>query len=83
MKIHRPMFCPICGAGLMVSVDCEQFPEVHRLPEHPSANGMNLCAAVVITVTLDFDHCRKCDARISKHPSGLCMACYSRTSIDD
>jgi rRNA maturation protein Nop10 len=76
--LTRPLFCPICGARLTVEVPDTNFPEVHRLPEHTPATDVNLCAGVVVTVTLDYDNCSKCGRRMSKHPSGLCMECFSK-----
>ena len=75
----RPLICPICGARILSPVEGTGFPgypEVHRLGIHPSANGMNLCQGLVITVTIDLDQCSKCSARMSKHPSGLCQKCF-------
>ena len=76
-SLKRPLFCPICSARLMVDVPNDgQFPEVHRLPEHVPAIDVNLCSGVVVTVTLDFDTCKKCGGRMGKHPTGLCRLCY-------
>lgn len=80
----RFLFCPICGQRVEVEVP-EDFPEVHRLPDHeplgnawPGGVRANLCQGVVITVTLDFDFCKQCRGRMSKHPSGLCKPCYCK-----
>jgi len=83
--LSRPLFCPICGAKLVVPVpDSGDLPEIHRLPEHwpaPDAlNKANLCAGLVVTVTLDYDCCSKCGRKISKHPSGLCMDCHGKVN---
>ena len=74
----RPLFCPVCGAKVMVPVIDAEMPEVHRLPEHESANGMNLCSCYVVTVTLSYDHCTQCGTKITKHPSGMCPKCYGK-----
>jgi hypothetical protein len=74
--LYRPLFCPICGASLMVEVPDTKIPEVHRLPDHKSANGMNLCSGFVITVTIGWDQCSKCGQKMGKHPSGLCQKCF-------
>lgn len=74
---HRPLFCPICGAKLMVDVPSTDLPEVHRLPEHTPEGNVNLCAALVVTVTISFDECRECGCRMSKHPSGVCRKCFN------
>jgi rRNA maturation protein Nop10 len=74
----RPLICPICGANVRVPVPDTNFPEIHRLPDHDSANGMNLCGGVVVTVTLDFDKCAKCGGGMCKHPSGLCRICFGK-----
>lgn len=86
MTLTRWLFCPICGARVTVELDRTEntFPEVHRLPEHePAGNAnphpgfaANVCAGCVITVTIDFDKCAKCGARMGKHPSGVCRDCY-------
>lgn len=61
-KLYRPLFCPICGEKVVVKVENNgQLPEVHRLPEHESANGMNVCAALVVVVSLSYDKCSKCE----------------------
>lgn len=73
----RPLYCPICSARLLVETD-GRFPEVHRLPDHRPATGVNLCCGVVVTVTIDFDVCSKCGVKMSKHPSGLCGGCYGK-----
>lgn len=75
--LKRPLFCPICGAGVVVPVEDASLPEEHRLPEHRSASGANLCGALVITVTIGYAKCAKCGRQMSKHPSGLCINCYS------
>ncbi len=78
-NLVRPLFCPICGTIVRVPVEAKEsgtLPEVHRLPEHPSGNGANLCAGLVVTVTLDWDKCPKCDRQMCKHPSGVCRRCF-------
>lgn len=72
----RPLFCPICGAKVEVNVHSTALPEVHRIPEHQSANGMNVCAALVVTITLGYDRCSKCGVQMVKHPTGVCMQCF-------
>jgi hypothetical protein len=74
--VKRALFCPICGARLVVKTD-GQLPEVHRLPEHVPLPPVNLCAGYVITVSIDWDKCAKCGEKMSKHPSGVCMRCFS------
>lgn len=75
--LKRPLFCPICGAKLLSDVKNNgQFPEIHTLPDHFPATDVNLCSAVVVTVTLDFTECSKCKCKMSKHPSGLCSSCF-------
>lgn len=78
--MKRPLFCPICGAKVFVHVNNTQLPEVHRLPDHypaPDAiNDANLCAGVVVTVTLDWAECAQCKQRMAKHFSGFCISCY-------
>ncbi len=74
--VCRPLFCPICGAKVMVEVANTQFPEVDVIPDHVSANGMNVCQGCVITVTIDFDKCQKCGGKMSKNLTGLCHVCY-------
>ena len=78
--MHRPLFCPICGARLTVEVaKPETLPEVHRLPEHMPApgSGVNLCCAMVITVTIGYDACSICGQKMGKHPTGICRECYA------
>ncbi len=77
-NLFRPLFCPICGQKVRVQTN-GQFPEVHRLPEHEPLAPVNLCQGAVVTVTIDFDKCNKCGAKMSKHPSGLCMKCFGES----
>lgn len=76
MELHRPLFCPICGAELMVDVPSTELPEVHRLPEHYPATDVNLCQGLVITVTISFDKCGRCGCNMSKNSAGVCRKCY-------
>lgn len=76
--MKRPLYCPICGAKVLVDVTTTNFPEVHRLPEHVPATNVNLCAGFVVTVTLDYDKCSKCGCRICKNETGLCLGCFSK-----
>jgi len=75
--MHRNLFCPICGEIVLVETDAK-LPEVHRLPEHRPLGNVNMCAGLVVTVTLDFDRCAKCNCAIGKHPSGLCIRCFRK-----
>lgn len=81
-QLVRPLFCPICGAIVRVPVkrriNGSTLPETHRLPDHESGNGANMCAAVTVTVKLAFDKCGKCGKNYGKHPSGLCLRCFTR-----
>lgn len=76
-EIWRPLFCPICGAKVSVPVAPGKLPEVHRLPDHESANGMNVCTGLEVIVTLALGHCAKCGREMVKHGSGLCLKCFS------
>lgn len=76
----RPLFCPICGRRVTVEVKGSDWPEVHRLPEHKHGAFGNLCAGAVITVTIDYDRCQQCGNQMSKHPSGVCRACYGENA---
>lgn len=78
---YRVLFCPICGASVRVNLESTVLPEVHRLPEHPSANGANVCAALVVTVTLALDQCSECGDKMTKHPTGLCLSCFGRVAV--
>ncbi len=77
-RLHRFLFCPVCGAKLLVDVADYDLakPEAYRLPEHVPATNVNLCCALVVTVTLDYDRCSKCGATMVKHPSGVCRGCF-------
>jgi NMD protein affecting ribosome stability and mRNA decay len=73
----RNIFCPICGAK--VSVPAEGIiPETYILPDHEPLAPVNLCQGVAVLVTLNWAKCNMCGCNISKHPSGLCMACFWR-----
>ncbi len=85
MYLRRPLYCPICGAKVVVPVaEGGLLPEIHRLPDHyPAADALNeanLCAGVVVTVMLSLDHCSQCGSKIGKHPSGMCSGCYGKMS---
>lgn len=74
---YRPLFCPICGAKVESPVQGEKWPEVHVIPDHAPASGVNLCQGVGVTVTLDLVNCRECGRRMEKHPTGVCQSCYT------
>jgi hypothetical protein len=74
--MYRTLYCPICGARVRVETDAK-YPEVHCLPEHVPKDAVNLCQGSVVTVTLDFDRCRNCKAKMPKNASGLCLRCFT------
>ena len=75
VKLKRKLFCPICGAGLSVET-VSGFPEALQLPDHQPAADVNLCMGLVVTVTIDFDRCRKCGGKMAKNGSDLCLRCF-------
>lgn len=75
--LFRPLFCPICGAKLLVEVADTTLPEIHRLPEHAPASDVNLCSGLVVTVTLDYDRCAKCGGNMVKNSAGVCRHCFT------
>lgn len=79
---RRPLFCPICGQRVMVDVPDTTLPEVHVIPDHHPGEYGNLCAGYVVEVTLRLDICSECGCKMCKHPSGLCMQCYSKKPLE-
>ena len=77
----RPIFCPICSARLFIpttdAIESGPRPVTYILPDHTPAIGVNLCQGVVVKVLLDWAKCEECGCNIPKHPTGLCMKCFS------
>lgn len=73
--LWRPLFCPICGVRLLLPTD-GTMPEDYFLPAHVHGPHGNLCESFFITIKFDYMTCAKCAAKISRHPSGLCMKCF-------
>lgn len=76
LPTKRPLFCPICGARVLVDVINTNYPEIYRMPDHVPAANVNLCCGTVISVSIDWDKCAKCGRKIGKHPSGVCSDCF-------
>lgn len=72
----RNLYCPVCGAALKVHTD-GGLPETYRLPEHVPRDDVILCQAMVVKVVIEYDECRGCGRKISRHPSGLCSECFA------
>jgi hypothetical protein len=51
-------------------------PETLRIPEHVPLGSVNICAAFVIVVSIQYEKCAKCGRDMLKHPSGVCPKCY-------
>ncbi len=75
-QLRRPLFCPICGAKVMVEVADTTLPEIHRIPEHYPAIAVNLCQGLVITVEIGWDTCGKCGGNMIKNSAGVCRRCF-------
>lgn len=47
----RLLFCPVCGQRVSVPPEID-VPII--IPDHPSGNGANMCAAYVITIEFSY-----------------------------
>ncbi len=77
-KYRRSLFCPMCGASVVVEFENSQLPYAHVIPKHDPVPPVNTCAGLEITVTIDWATCSGCGKKTIKSFSGLCVDCYSK-----